>query len=241
MEGRYTVKPVREWYDKTYEGDGFLVQKKYPNEELIRFLFREFQFRKEPKPEKGVRVLELGCGPGANLWAIAKEGFDAYGIDLSPRAIELCRRMLSHWGVRAEVTVADMREIPFGDKTFDAVVDIFSGFCLGEEAFVACLREVQRVLKRKGKFFSYAPSTNSDTFRDYLPSQKIEPYTLAGIQRKSSPYYGNDYLFRFIPPLRYRDVLTENGWKVTYLEIVSRTFNSTKEYAEFVTIVGEKK
>lgn len=235
------MESVKAWYDKTYAGDGFLVQKKYPNEELLRFLLREFIFKKDRKKMKDIHVLDLGCGPGANLWTIAKEGFGAYGIDLSPKAIDLCRQMMDHWGVPAELKVADMTEIPYGNKTFDAVVDIFSSFCLSEEEFLTCLDEVKRVLKKKGKFFSYSPSTNSDTFKDYLPSKKIDAYTLDGIKRKSSPYYGNDYLFRFIPPLRYRNILRENGFTVTYLEIVSRTFNNTKEYVEFVTIVGEKK
>ncbi|MAE67606.1 MAG: methyltransferase type 11 [Phycisphaeraceae bacterium] len=37
----------------------------------------------------GTRVLEVGCGTGINTIWMAQRGFDALGIDVAPRAIEL--------------------------------------------------------------------------------------------------------------------------------------------------------
>lgn len=45
---------------------------KYPSEDLIRFIARNFY---SIKNRLDVKVLEIGCGPGANIWFLAREGF----------------------------------------------------------------------------------------------------------------------------------------------------------------------
>ena len=50
---------------------------RYPPEELIRFVARNFG----DVPERGeVRFLEVGCGPGANIWFLRREGLAFGGI-----------------------------------------------------------------------------------------------------------------------------------------------------------------
>src|SRR4051812_28520612 len=90
---------TRTEYDRAYKAEGFAAQRLYPNEELLRFLGRNF-FSKVPREARSsVPVLEVGCGSGANLWMIAREGFDAHGLELSGEALELCRTMLARWNV----------------------------------------------------------------------------------------------------------------------------------------------
>src|SRR5687768_16523265 len=38
------------------------------------------------------RCLDIGCGAGRVLLALQREGLEAVGIDVSPRALEVCRR-----------------------------------------------------------------------------------------------------------------------------------------------------
>ena len=45
----------------------------YPSEELVRFIARTFP---DAEQRRESRALEVGCGPGANLWYLAREGFD---------------------------------------------------------------------------------------------------------------------------------------------------------------------
>jgi ubiquinone/menaquinone biosynthesis C-methylase UbiE len=112
-------------WDKQYNELGFMSQRLYPNEELLRFLGGAFFGITKYKRRK-IRILELGCGSGANLWMIAKEGFSAHGIDFSKAGIHLCSKMLKKWKVKAEVKFGDMRNIPFRDNYFDVVIDIVS-------------------------------------------------------------------------------------------------------------------
>jgi ubiquinone/menaquinone biosynthesis C-methylase UbiE len=121
----------KSWYDQSYGDYGFAAQRRYPNEELLRFFGRHF-FSLPFLRRKAIRVLETGCGSGANLWMIAREGFDAHGIDLSFAGIKLCEQMLSQWQTSATLKVADMTAIPYSDSSFHAVVDVFSSYCLNE-------------------------------------------------------------------------------------------------------------
>jgi tRNA G46 methylase TrmB len=45
---------------------------KYPPEHVIRFVARNFY---RVPDRKYVHLLEVGCGPGANVWFMAREGF----------------------------------------------------------------------------------------------------------------------------------------------------------------------
>ena len=234
------VETCQAWYDQSYDQMAFSAQRLYPNEELCRFLGRRY-FSSVPRAKRGqTRILEIGCGTCANLWMVAREGFEAHGLDLSPKAIDLGRQMLDHWGVKARLAVGSMTKLPYPAGHFDAVVDVFSSNCLNLADFKQCLAEVRRVLKPGGGYFIYTPSAASDAFRRHQPARKIDRWTLDGIHRKSSPYYGNFYPFRFVTPTGLRRLLSAHGLRVTYLETVARTYGDQREYFEFVTIVGEK-
>lgn len=227
------------WYDDSYSHSGFNAQRRYPNEELLRF-FGRYYFALSPEARQRVRVLEMGCGSGSNLWMIAREGFDAYGIDLSPQGIALCESMLTHWGTTATLKAADMTAVPYPDGHFQAIVDVFSSFCLDEMGFAAFLSEASRLLVPGGRFFSYAPSKGSDAFTNPGPSRFIDSSTLDGIWRPDAPYYGNAYPFRFVCKDDYVRALTSRKMQVNAAEAVGRTYRNGEEYFEFVVIDAER-
>jgi ubiquinone/menaquinone biosynthesis C-methylase UbiE len=229
----------KSFYENSYESSGFGAQRRYPNEEFMRFMGRTF-FSVAHEKRKGIRILEVGCGSGGNLWAIAREGFDAYGIDLSAEGIELCRQMMKGWGCSATLQAGDMADLPYESGSFDAVVDVFSSNCLPEKDFIRYLAGVARVLRPGGKYFSYTPSKNSDVFKETASSDRIDPSTLNGIRRTTAPFYGNFYPFRFMSRDEYAALLAED-FKVTYSETVGRTYRSGQEYFEFVVLQAERK
>lgn len=229
----------KKWFDDSYLSNSINSQRFYPNEQLVRFIGTQY-FSLPIAERKKLKVLEIGCGNCSNLWMLAKEGFQSYGIDISEEVIKLAKTVLNRWNVKVDLKVGNMCELLYEDQFFDLVLDVFSSYCLCEDDFKLCLNEVIRVLKKGGKFFSYSPSTNSDAFKNYKPSRKIDKYTLDGIKRETSPFYNNNYPFRFISPAGYKKLLTDFGLKVSYLETVSRTYRNMEEKFEFVVIVGEK-
>jgi SAM-dependent methyltransferase len=229
---------TQQWYEQSYGNEGFKAQRRYPNEELLRFLGRNFFDSATVGERKNIRVLELGCGSGANLWMIAREGFDTYGIDLSSTAIDLADQMLKHWQTEATLVQGSFESLPFDDDYFDVIVDVFSTNCLAEAPFKGCLKEVKRCLKPGGKFFSYTPSTACEAFKDYAPATLIDQWTLSGLLRESAPFSPQDYPFRFCTPAHYQQLLSDVGISTDYLETVGRTYGGQAEYFEFVVISG---
>ncbi len=230
---------AQEFHDGTYRTLGFAAQRFYPNEELLRFL-GSYYFPMPLGERKNVRILEVGCGSGANLWMIAREGFEAHGIDLSAEGLGLCRQMLDRWQVSASLKQGNMTATGYPDAYFDAVVDVFSAYCFDEIASLTFLDEVTRILKPSGRFFSYTPSKNNDSFRDPGPSRWIDSSTLDGIHRTTSPFYGQFYPFRFTEPEEFETQLAKRGFSILRNERIGRTYRFREEYFEFTSIHAQR-
>jgi SAM-dependent methyltransferase len=67
-------------------------------------------------------VLDLGCGLGRHLLLLAAEGFDVTGVDVSPTAIETCRRRLREAGLSAAVLERPMTALDLPHVSFDAAL-----------------------------------------------------------------------------------------------------------------------
>lgn len=83
-----------------------------------RFVQRQM---KDCPPESGP-VLDLGCGYGRHLIYFAGQGYDVYGLDISPIALLETRRNLEAHHLIARLAQANMWEIPFRAINFAAVL-----------------------------------------------------------------------------------------------------------------------
>jgi len=136
------------WNDNVYAEGRMLIA--YPFDSVITFLFRNAPCG-VPRPE--VKVLEVGCGVGNNLWCVAREGFNVTGIDASPIAIDTARARLDREGLKAELLVGPFHPLPFNDNSFDLVIDRSAINCVSLAEGKIAVSEVRRVLKPGGRFF----------------------------------------------------------------------------------------
>lgn len=90
------------------------------------------------------RILDCGCGTGANLVMLAEFG-RASGFDLSYRGLEFAHA----YGQRS-VAQASITGMPFGGERFDLVTAFDVLYSLSEEQEAAALGEIFRVLKPGG-------------------------------------------------------------------------------------------
>lgn len=85
--------------------------------------------------EPGMRVLDVGCGPGRHAHSLARRGFEVVGVDIAERFIELATESAAASDLSgASFERADARALPF-DTEFDRVVSLCQGgFGLGGPA-----------------------------------------------------------------------------------------------------------
>lgn len=225
---------TKEIYQSGYKKKKSNIERKYPNEELCRFFGRNF-FSIKTNLRKKKKILETGCGMSNNLWMISEEGFSAYGIDISEEAIKLSENLFKKKGLKGNFTAGDFTHTSYKNNFFDCVVDIFSSCSLDKTQGEKYVKEVRRILKKKGKFFSYFPSKKSDMFR--FKFQKVFDKDTIMCLKKSA--YSNHPL-RFMTMTQYCNLLKKNNFSVNYKEELMRTYFSGKEKFYFLVIEVSK-
>jgi len=96
----------------------------------------------------GQRVLDVGCGTGVVAVTAARLGAQVTGADLTPELLAQARENAAIAGVAVEWHEADVEQLPFGDRQFDAVLSQF-GHIFAPRPDVAT-SEMLRVLKPGG-------------------------------------------------------------------------------------------
>ena len=101
---------------------------KYPYGEIISLFFRYKKFIDSNTSDK-IKLLELGCGGGNNLWFFAEQNCEVVGIDWSKTACMHAEELLIKRGQKGKIYCMDFAEI---DKTigeFDIVIDRAATYC----------------------------------------------------------------------------------------------------------------
>jgi ubiquinone/menaquinone biosynthesis C-methylase UbiE len=203
---------------------------KYPGESLIRFVARNFY--KLNRSE--VKILEVGFGTGANIWYLAKENFDAYGIEGSETGLKLAYERLNEEGLKANLIVGDIINLPYEDNFFDAVIDnecIYSNNLANSQIMFS---EISRVLKPNGKFYSRTFSTDQFIGIDIEVLGKNE-YT----NIKTGSLAGKGFV-RLTDKKDVADIYQNHFKLISVDELVATSDNEAVKTSELI-IIAEKK
>ncbi|MDD5544359.1 MAG: class I SAM-dependent methyltransferase [Acidobacteriia bacterium] len=218
-----------------YREHGLKSQRRYPNESFLSFLGKNYaDLTMEERHQ--LKFLELGCGSGANLWAVAKEGFQAYGIDSSPTGLDYCRGVLNQWNVNAIIDVGDMTVLSFQDDFFEVVYDVVSMQHLTYAQHLSAWSEAFRCLKPEGRFFSFHLGRNFIS-----PKSKVEmldPCTVANVP-EGYPLANNGPTCFLVNAVVQRD-LTRVGFIDLKIENIIRSYCAQTIFLEYLVIVGKK-
>jgi SAM-dependent methyltransferase len=129
----YRVEETHWWYVGRRQIIGSLVE-------------RICTMLRNPEP----RILDVGCGTGANLKMLASFG-QAEGVDISDQAVEFCRER----GLRS-VKLGAIEELPYDSGSFDLVTALDVVEHLDDD--LAGLREIRRVLSPGGCVLLFVPA-----------------------------------------------------------------------------------
>jgi ubiquinone/menaquinone biosynthesis C-methylase UbiE len=97
---------------------------------------------------RGPRVLEVSFGTGWLLTQYA-DRFEAHGVDLNQKMLQIATRNLQRRGLTAQLQLANVEALPYPDETFDTVLNTmaFTGY---PDATTA-MGQLSRVLKADGE------------------------------------------------------------------------------------------
>ena len=104
---------------------------------------------------QGESALDIGCGRGDLMMALAERGADVTGIDYSKDALEIAQKAIDKQPVekknKLKVLHSNATGLNFSDQTFDYIfmTDIVEHLYPSE--LQRCFKECKRVLKPKGK------------------------------------------------------------------------------------------
>ena len=96
----------------------------------------------------GRRVLEIGCGPGHLLAAMAAAGYHVSAVEFSRQMVRQAQRRLRRHGIEAGLVRGYAQALPWPSDVFDNVVMTFpAGFVLDPRT----VGEIWRVLRPGGR------------------------------------------------------------------------------------------
>ncbi|HJW89899.1 MAG TPA: class I SAM-dependent methyltransferase [Anaerolineales bacterium] len=137
---------------------------------ILRRLFFNFWYYERPPWDTGIsppeliafiasqppgRALDLGCGTGTNVITLARNGWQATGVDFAWRAIQIAKRKAKMAGVQARFRVEDVTRLQDLTGPYDLVLDMGCFHGLGASGQNAYLQYLERLLAPGGTYLMY--------------------------------------------------------------------------------------
>jgi ubiquinone/menaquinone biosynthesis C-methylase UbiE len=138
---------MNHWYEQSFGEDYLKVYKHRSSEAADQEVHQLFDWL---PIKSGAEVLDLCCGMGRHSFAIHALGYDVTGIDLSSVLLREAKSLRDDRPI--EFNQGDMRELPYEDESFDAVVNLFTSFGYFDhvEEDAKVLAQIHRVLRPDG-------------------------------------------------------------------------------------------
>jgi SAM-dependent methyltransferase len=123
---------------------------KWPNEIMVKLAFGSY-LAKPLKVIDGMRVLDVGCGFGNNLYPFLDKGCDCYGTEVTEATARLAQDLAKQRGLSCVIKHGYNQKLPFDDSVFDLLLSInVLHYEKTDEDIDRSLREYCRVLKNDG-------------------------------------------------------------------------------------------
>jgi ubiquinone/menaquinone biosynthesis C-methylase UbiE len=135
---------LRSHWDGLFQRPQFAPR--YPSEIAVRWIFRTFPRARAPS----TRILDLGAGTGRHTLLLAREGYEASALDVSPVGIAQLEKDAAAENLRVDARVGEADALPFTDSCFDGVLCFGVLYYLPEQRMSAAVEEICRVLKTGG-------------------------------------------------------------------------------------------
>jgi len=147
-------------------------------------------------------VLDIGCGTGEHALFFAENGYDVWGIDSAPLAIQKAKEKADKRGLQVHFLVLNALELVRLGRKFDTVTDSGLFHTLSDEDRPVFVDNLAAILSPAGKYFmlcfsdlepgGYGPRRITkkeiqDSFRDGWSINYIRPAVFESHTRAEGP------------------------------------------------------
>ena len=147
LRGGTMTDSIRRSFDAAAETHAREFADELDRKPFDRELLAGFASKRRP----GAGVLDVGTGAGGHIGRfLADRGLVVTGIDVSPGAIEVARRL----NPTMSFVVADFRSLPVPEASVDAVVSFYCYIYGTDEDIIQALGEARRVLRPGGRLLA---------------------------------------------------------------------------------------
>lgn len=193
---------MNNWDEQYKAGQG----RYFPAEELVRFLGRTYGPVTERKGHN-LSAIDIGCGVGGNILALAEWGFLCLGLECSGEAIKLARTHIHGKGIDHLVNFVRYvapATIRYPANSSELVIDVQTIQHLGVLDHKEMYQEIHRVLSPGGVFFSIHWVGSASDLPHIFP---LHPEL--SLWQSSATFMG---------------LIEEVGFLVRYHEIIAKTY-----------------
>lgn len=171
-------------------------------------------FIKEKLANKKSITLHVGCGIGRVEKYLSKHVFKCFGVDIAQSMIEKAKKNVK--AKNAYFYVSDGSTLPFPNKYFDLIYSLFVFQHMPTSLFAENIKEINRTLKRNGKFFFQIP----------LDEKLVMP----------KPDKTNPWLMRYYKFSEIKTLLDKNKLKIVKTYSNFENYNGEKFQPNFMVL-----
>jgi len=100
-------------------------------------------------------AIDLGCGTGTNIIALARAGWHVTGVDFASSAIRIAKKKLNHANLHADLHVGDVTKLHNITGLFDLALDIGCYHGLTPTGKQDYLTQLDRIIAPNGFWLMY--------------------------------------------------------------------------------------
>jgi ubiquinone/menaquinone biosynthesis C-methylase UbiE len=231
-----------EFFDRFAERDEYNVFEETASQKLIDAFCRLTGL------SAGAKVADLGCGSGVFTQLLRQKGYEAVGLDISAKLLEIGRS--KYPGIL--FFEGDVEALPFPSNSLDGV--LLSGVVHHLPDPRRCAAEVFRVLRPGGRFMAFDPNRRNPFM--WLYRDRSSPfYSPVGVTENERPVLAEEVQGTFaaaglkartdyLSGLAYRHVASPLARCVlpayNLLDRILFSPSLMKRYGPFVLTFGEK-
>jgi ubiquinone/menaquinone biosynthesis C-methylase UbiE len=177
---------------------------------IIEYINMENIKQELPKPEKTLKLLDLGGGTGKYSLLLSKFGYDVTLADISKESLKVAYEKFKQENVSISIINISGEELSFENNSFDIII-MLGGVINYTPNYDKLLKECKRVLKQNGILYFDFINNNGWCNETPDPKTRIE---MAEKNEKLIKMDDWDYPMRTFNYKYMEEVLERNGLKI---------------------------